>query len=117
VRGEILGHAVGSRPVMCAIDDGEASRQAVRVAGWLARALDTRLVLAHAFDPMGVAAHTRKRMLARGLTDDHLVRVERRAARLLLDAAAQNVTGPSAEAGGGVKMECVSTGRVCRACC
>jgi len=89
---EILGHAVGTRPVMCAIDEGEASRQAVRVAAWLARALDTRLVLAHAFDPMGIGARPREEMLARDLTDDDLVHAERRAAQLLLEEAAKSVT-------------------------
>ena len=92
-RHEILGHVVGPRPVMCAIDDGEASRDAVRVATWLARALDTRLVLAHAFDPMGIAARPRKEMHARELTDDDVEGVERRAARLLLDDAAGEVSG------------------------
>jgi nucleotide-binding universal stress UspA family protein len=89
---EILGHVVGARPVMCAIDEGVTSRQAVRVAAWLARTLDTRLVLAHAFDPMGIGAHPREEMLARGLTDDDLVHVGRRAAQLLLDEAADSVT-------------------------
>jgi nucleotide-binding universal stress UspA family protein len=89
----ILGHAVGARPVMCAIDDGEASRHAVRVAAWLADALDTRLVLAHAFDPMGIPARPRAEMHARELTDDDLVEAERHAARLLLEHAAAGVGG------------------------
>jgi nucleotide-binding universal stress UspA family protein len=92
-RREILGHVIGARPVMCAIEDGEASRHAVRVAAWLARALDAELVLAHAFDPMGIGARPREEMLARNITDDDLVQVARRAARLLLDDAARSVTG------------------------
>ena len=91
-RREILGDVVGNRPVMCAIDEGEASRHAVRVAAWLARALDMRLVLAHAFDPLGIGARSPEEMLARGLTDDDLAHVGRRAARLLLEDAARTVT-------------------------
>jgi nucleotide-binding universal stress UspA family protein len=90
---EILGHVVGPRPVMCAIDDGEASADAVEVAAWLARALDTRLLIAHGFDPMGIPAHPREEMLARDLTDDDLVDAGRRAAELLLEGAAARVTG------------------------
>jgi nucleotide-binding universal stress UspA family protein len=78
---------------MCAIDDGDASRHAVPAAAWLAHALGTRLLLAHAFDPMGIAARPRREMQARGLTDDDLEAAERRAARLLLDDAARDVTG------------------------
>jgi nucleotide-binding universal stress UspA family protein len=89
---EILGHAVGPRPVLCTIDDGEVSRHAVRAAAWLAGALDARLLLAHAFDPMGVPARPRNEMLARGITDDDLVQAGRRAARLLLDDGASSVT-------------------------
>ena len=92
-RHEILGHVVGTRPVICAIDDGEPSRHAVRVASWLAAGLDAPLVLAHAFDPMGIATRPLNEMHARGITDDDLVQVERRAARLLLDDAAGGVTG------------------------
>jgi nucleotide-binding universal stress UspA family protein len=92
-RHEILGHVVGTRPVMCAIDDGVASRHAVQAAAWLAGALDAPLVLAHAFDPMGIAARPRHEMHARELTDDDLVRVERQAAGRLLDDAAGEVSG------------------------
>src|SRR3712207_4401581 len=88
---EILGHVIGARPVMCAIEEGEVSRHAVRVAAWLARGLGTELVLAHAFDPMGIGAPSRAEMLARGITDDHLEQVGRRAGRLLLDHAAESV--------------------------
>jgi nucleotide-binding universal stress UspA family protein len=92
-RHQILGHVMGARPVMCAIEDGDASRHAVRAAAWLARALDTELVLAHAFDRMGIAARPRSEMLARGITDDDVEDVARRAARLLLRDAAASVTG------------------------
>jgi len=90
---EILGHVVGTRPVMCAIDNGEASRHAVRVAAWLAGALDTQLVVAHAFDPMGVAALPRRQMQARELTDDDLVHAGRHAAVQLLEEAVGSVSG------------------------
>ena len=91
-RNEILGHVVGDRPVICAVEDGEVSRHAVQVAAWLARAFNTELVLAHAFDPMGIPARPRNEMLARGITDDDLEHVARRAARLLLRDAAGSVT-------------------------
>jgi nucleotide-binding universal stress UspA family protein len=78
---------------MCAVDDGEASRQAVRVAAWLAGALETRLVLAHAFDPMGIAALPRREMHAREMTDDDLVDVGRHAANLLLEETAGSARG------------------------
>jgi nucleotide-binding universal stress UspA family protein len=90
---EILGHVVGARPVMCAIEDGEESRHAVQAAAWLARALDTGLWVTHAFDPMAIPARPRREMLARGITDDDLEQVARRAARLLLRDAAASVTG------------------------
>ena len=92
-RFEILGHEMGARPVMCAIEDGEASRHAVRVAVLLARALGTELVLAHAFDPMGIPARPRREMLPSGITDDDLEHLARRAARRLLEDAAGSVTG------------------------
>ena len=92
-RWEILGHVMRARPVVCAIDDGEASRDAVRAAEWLAKALDTGLVLAHAFDPMGIPARPRHEMIARDITDDDLEDVARRTARLLLRDAAASVTG------------------------
>ena len=92
-RHEILGHVMGARPVICAIDEGDASRHPVRAATWLAQALDAELVLAHALDPMGVGARPRAEMVARDITDADLVQAARRAARLLLDDAARSVTG------------------------
>jgi nucleotide-binding universal stress UspA family protein len=92
-RPEILGHVVGARPVMCAIENGEISRHAAQAAAWLARALDAELVLAHAFDPMAIPARPREEMLARGITDDDVEQVARRAAHLLLRDASASVTG------------------------
>ena len=63
---------MSARPVMCAIEDSEASRHAVRAATWLAQGLEAALVLAHAFDPMGIGTLPRRDMLARGITDDEL---------------------------------------------
>jgi nucleotide-binding universal stress UspA family protein len=96
-RLEILGHVVRARPVLCAIEDGEASKHAVGAAEWLARAFDTELVLAHAFDPMDIPVRPREEMLARGITDDDLEQVARRAAHLLLRDAAAIVTGIEVE--------------------
>lgn len=90
---EVLGHTMGARPVMCAIEEGEASRHAVRAAAWLARALETELVLAHAFDPMAIPARPLPEMLAHGVTDGDLEQVARNASRLLLEHAAASVTG------------------------
>jgi nucleotide-binding universal stress UspA family protein len=92
-RHEILGHVMRTRPVLCAIDEGEVSRHAVEAAAWLAQDLDTGVVLAHAFDPMGIPARPRPEMLARGITDADLEDVARRAARLLLRDAATRVAG------------------------
>jgi nucleotide-binding universal stress UspA family protein len=48
----------------------------VSAAAWLADSLDTRLVIAQAFDPMGIPARPRREMHARGLTEDDLEDVE-----------------------------------------
>jgi nucleotide-binding universal stress UspA family protein len=90
---EILGHEIGPRPVMAAIDGGEASTDAVEAAAWLARAFDAELLLAHAFDPMGIPARPRSEMLAAHITDEDVEQVARRAARLLLDHASEDVSG------------------------
>ena len=92
-RPEILGHVIRARPVMCAIEEGDASRHAVRAAAWLAGALGAELVLAHGFDPMHIGARPRDEMLAQGITDDDLEHAARRAARLLLDHTAASVPG------------------------
>ena len=84
---------MSARPVMCAIEDSEASRHAVRAATWLAQGLESALVLAHAFDPMGIGTLPRRDMLARGITDDDLEHAARGAARRLLDDTAGAVTG------------------------
>jgi nucleotide-binding universal stress UspA family protein len=81
------------RPVICAINDSDEARHAVHAATWLARELETRLLLAHAFDPMGIPAHPRAEMLERGITDADLERVGRLAASRLLDETAETVTG------------------------
>jgi nucleotide-binding universal stress UspA family protein len=83
---------MSARPVMCAIEDSEASRHAVSAATWLAHGLECPLVLAHAFDPMRIGTFPRTEMLARGITDDELEGAARLAARRLLDATAQAVT-------------------------
>jgi nucleotide-binding universal stress UspA family protein len=84
---------MSARPVMCAIDDSEPSRHAVRVAAWLARTLDARLVLAHAFDPMQIGIRTREEMGGLDITDDDLERGARHFAGRLLDETARTVTG------------------------
>jgi nucleotide-binding universal stress UspA family protein len=82
-----------ARPVICAIEDSEASRHAVRAAMWLARGLDSPLVLAHAFDPMGIGSWPSEEMLALDVTDDDLEHMGRRAARRLLGTTARALTG------------------------
>jgi nucleotide-binding universal stress UspA family protein len=81
-----------ARPLICAIDDSERSRHAVRAAAWLARLLDAPLVLTHAFDPMGIATHPREEMLMRDVSDEDLERAARLAARKLLHDTAGTVT-------------------------
>ena len=87
-RREILGRVMSARPVMCAIEDSEASRHAVRAAAWLARALDSCARARARVRPDGHRARPREEMLARGITDDDLEHAARRAARRLLDDAA-----------------------------
>jgi nucleotide-binding universal stress UspA family protein len=78
---------------MCAIEDGEASRHALRAATWLTRELHATLVVAHAFDPLSVGALPRGEMIERDITDDDVERAARVVARRLLEHAAHTVTG------------------------
>jgi len=87
--------AIG-RPVICAIDESEVSRHAVRAADWLARDLELGLVLAHVFDPLSIPARPRAEMLRLQMTDDDLEHAGRGAAGLLLEDSARAVTGVEA---------------------
>jgi nucleotide-binding universal stress UspA family protein len=86
-----------ARPVICATEDSEASRHAVRAATWLAGGLDAPLVLAHVFDPLGIGTFAREEMLRRRITDEDLEQSARVAARRLLDDTAGAVTGAELE--------------------
>jgi nucleotide-binding universal stress UspA family protein len=83
------------RPVVCAVDDTPVARHAAHAASWLARALDTELVLAHAFDPMGIPALPRDEMVRRDLTDTDVEHAARVAALRLLDHAADVAGAPA----------------------
>jgi nucleotide-binding universal stress UspA family protein len=85
------------RPVLCAIKDSDESRHAVKAATWLARELGTRLLIAHAFDPLGIPARPRGEMVALDITDEDLELAERSAARRLLDEVAHTVEGVALE--------------------
>jgi nucleotide-binding universal stress UspA family protein len=82
----------GNRPVMCAFVDTRDSRHALRAAEWLAGALDTSLVVAHAFDPGGVPVLPRREMALASVTEDDLERAARLGARRMLERAAETVT-------------------------
>jgi nucleotide-binding universal stress UspA family protein len=77
------------RLLICAVEDTEVSRHAVRAATWLARGLDMPLVVAHAFDRMGIAIMPRDEMVTRNITDDDLESAARVHALRLLDRAAR----------------------------
>jgi nucleotide-binding universal stress UspA family protein len=85
-------------PVICAYEDKPIARHALRASAWLANALETALVVAHVFDPMGIRVPPTRDMLAASVTTDDLERSARRRAQRQLDAAAQRVSGTGAEA-------------------
>jgi nucleotide-binding universal stress UspA family protein len=80
-------------PVMCAYEDKPIARHALRASAWLANALETSLVVAHVFDPMGIRVPPTRDMLAASVTTDELEQSARRKAHRRLDAAAQRVSG------------------------
>lgn len=80
-------------PVICAYEDKPIARHALRASAWLANTLETSLVVAHVFDPMGIRVAPTRDMLAASLTTEDLERSARRRARRQLDAAAERVGG------------------------
>jgi nucleotide-binding universal stress UspA family protein len=82
-----------ARPILGAFKDTAVGRHALSAAAWLARSLDTPLLLAHAFDPTGIALPERRDMFVSALSEDDLERGARLHARRKLEAAAQTITG------------------------
>jgi len=80
-------------PVLCAFKDTVVARHALSAGAWLARSLDTPLILAHAFDPMGIALPPRRDMFVSSLTEDDLAKGARLRAQRELEAAAETVAG------------------------
>jgi nucleotide-binding universal stress UspA family protein len=82
-----------SRPVICAFEDKPIARHALRASAWLAHELDTPLVVAHVFDPMGIGVPSTREMVERDVTVEELERTARERARRLLGASAELVRG------------------------
>jgi nucleotide-binding universal stress UspA family protein len=80
-------------PVICAFEDKAIARHALRASAWLAHALETPLVVAHVFDPMGIPEPPIREMLERDVTVEDLERAARERARRQLAAAAELVSG------------------------
>jgi nucleotide-binding universal stress UspA family protein len=76
-------------PVICAYEDKPIARHALRASAWLATALDAQLVVAHAFDAMGIATLPSREMLERSVTDDDLEHAARARAHRQLATAAE----------------------------
>lgn len=78
--------------VLCAFEDKAIARHALRASAWLAHALETPLLIAHVFDPMGIGEPPIREMLERGVTVEDLERAAREGARRQLAAAADLVS-------------------------
>ena len=85
------------RPVICAFEDTATGKHALRASAWLAHALETPLLVAHVFDPMGVAALPTREMIEHSITDDDLERTARERAHRELEHAAERVDGVQVE--------------------
>lgn len=81
------------RPIVCAFDGSDASRNAVHAARWLGEALDATVLLAHIFDPMGIPTPPRGELVAASLSSDDLEHHARVRARERLDDAARMLDG------------------------
>src|SRR6185503_6949932 len=87
------GVVPNGRPLICAFEDTETSRHALRAAIWLAPGLGAPLVLAHVFDPMGIPTRPRAEMVRLSITDEDLEEQARDAAHRLLGTAARTAAG------------------------
>lgn len=81
------------RPLICAIEDSEIARHALRAATWLARELSAPLVVAHVFDPMDVPTRPSAEIAEVSVTDEHLEQHGRDAAHRLLETTSRTATG------------------------
>ena len=79
-------------PVICAYEDKAIARHALRASEWLAIALEAPLVVAHAFDPMGIPVPPTREMVERDVTVEDLERAARERARRQLAATAERVS-------------------------
>jgi nucleotide-binding universal stress UspA family protein len=84
--------APSAPPSICAFEDTETSRHALRAATWLAQGLGAPLVLAHAFDPTGVPTRPLDEMARLSITEDDLEREAHHAAQGLLESTARTAT-------------------------
>jgi len=79
--------------VICAFEDTETSRHALRAAIWLADGMGAPMVLAHVFDPLGIPTRPSREMLRLSITDEDLEGQARDAAHRLLATAAPAAPG------------------------
>lgn len=84
-------------PVICAYEDKPIARHALRAAAWLANALDTQLMVAHAFDPMGISVPPTREMVQRDVTTEELEAAGRQRARRQVEAAGDLVRGTNVQ--------------------
>jgi nucleotide-binding universal stress UspA family protein len=80
-------------PVICAFEDKPIARHALRASAWLAHALDTQLLVAHVFDPMGISVPPTREMVQRDVTVEELEGAGRQRARRQVEAAGDLVRG------------------------
>jgi nucleotide-binding universal stress UspA family protein len=78
-------------PIICAVEDTEAARHAARASKWLASALEAPLVLAHVFDPMGIAVPPIQDMVAASVSTEDLEHAARGRALRHLDELARSL--------------------------
>src|SRR5687768_15577638 len=79
--------------ILCAVDGTAPSRRAAEASGWLATELGAYVVVAHVFDPMGVAVPPAGELAAESLASADVVRAERERARERLASAAALLGG------------------------
>jgi nucleotide-binding universal stress UspA family protein len=75
--------------IVCAVDDSDRAPLTVRAAGWLASALDARVVVAHVFDPLDVPMPSSKELALESLTVTELEGAAREQAQRSLASATE----------------------------
>jgi nucleotide-binding universal stress UspA family protein len=79
-------------PIICAFDDSDESRHALRAATWLAHGLGAPLVLTHVLDLLSIPTLPSDELLRLSITDQDLEEQARGAAHRLLATGAQTAT-------------------------